>query len=191
MAFIEVSGPVAFHAVKDKIHPVALEMWGRFRTYAMYFMRYRDGQHTPGQIRAAQAQLLRYAVLAEKHLCGKLLTVLLHRAVVHVPEQALAIGPTAWYREEWLERGVRKTKSYTTNHSTRNPALHATNVCLLDMGLRVCKRDEPDIDSHITPDVKARGAGKLDQGDDVHGVCLLGPLAEGNKDEDGDEVRNH
>ena len=189
MAFIEVSGPVAFHAVKDKIHPLALEMWGRFRTYAMYFLRYREGQHSPPQVRAAQEQLLGYAVLVEKHLCGKLLTMLLHRAVVHVPEQALAIGPTAWYREEWLERGVRKAKSYTTNHSTRNPALHATNVCLVDMGLQLCKLRQPDIDAHITPDVQARGDGKLDDGDDVHGVCLLGPLVAGDKGGEGDEVR--
>lgn len=77
-----------FWYIRDdpSMHPLILQMWCHFRAYALYFMQYRAGQHTAYQIRAAQAHLYRFAWLVEVHLHGKLLTLLLHRAVVHIPE---------------------------------------------------------------------------------------------------------
>jgi hypothetical protein len=189
MAFTEVSGPAAFHAVKDKVHPLILEMWGLYREYAMYFLRYRDGQHTSAQIGAAQDKLLQYAVLAEQNLRGKLLTVQLHHAVVHIPEQARAIGPTAWFKEDFLERSVRQGKAYITNHLSRNPAQDTANICLRDLGLELCKVEHPDIDAGIKRPVQARATCATDETDE-HGVSLLGALRDANERQDNDEVRS-
>lgn len=100
-AFIEVSGAVAFHAVREELHPQLLKMWGQYRTFAMYFMGYTAGQHTEAQIRAPQNTLFQAAKFAEDKLQGRLSTVLLHRALVHLPEQALQMWPTAWINESW------------------------------------------------------------------------------------------
>ena len=187
MAFIEVTGPIAFHHVRNKVHPGILQLWAHFRAYAMFFMRYRDGQHTEPQIRAAQNELFLLAKYAHQHFGGKLMTVLLHRAVVHIPEQALAIGPTAWYNEASGERDIRRTKSKITNHSTRRPAQHAANVCLADMCLELVKVEQPDIDAHMEKPTQQPAPGTRDDTDE-HGVCLQGPLREANTGEEGDEA---
>lgn len=190
MTFLEVSGPLAFHHVADEIHPLIMTMWEHMRTYSMYFLRYRPGQHTVPQIRAAQNELHQYAKLAEEHLGDHLQSVLLHRAVVHIPEQAIRFGPTAFKLEEWLERDVRRCKRAITNHSTRAPAKHATNVCLKEVGLEVCKADPAHfhIERHLKKADKEPAVGSQDETDE-HGVCLLGRLRKGTLGKAGDDVR--
>jgi hypothetical protein len=189
MSFIEISGAVAFHHFKDEIHPVILQMWEHFRTYALYFLQYRVGQHTERQIRAAQNHLFAYAELAEKHLEGKLLTLLLHRAVCHIPDEALHVIPTAFNKEDYGERDVRRTKGPNTGHGLRRPAQAAANRCCMDMSLELCRVEMPDIAAPIMPVKRRRAAKKTDRGD-AHGVQLLEGLSEANTGEDGDVVRH-
>jgi hypothetical protein len=188
MSFIEISGAVAFHNFKHEIHPVIIQMWGHFRTYALYFLQYRAGQHTETQIRAAQNELFAYAELVEKHLGGKLLTLLLHRAVCHIPDEALNVIPTAFNKEDYGERDVRRTKGPGTGHGLRRPAQAAANRCCLDMSLELCKVERPDVAAPIMSVRRTRAAHKTDNGD-AHGVQLLEGLSDANTGEDGDVVR--
>jgi hypothetical protein len=186
--FLDVVAPVLFAELQGEIHPVILTMWGHFRRAAQYFLRYSEGQHTESQVRAAQDDAFQYAKLVQQHLDGKLLTLLLHRFVVHLPDQVLALGPSAWWYELWLEREVRRTVQFTSGHASRNAAQYAANICLRHMGLQQCKVEYPDIDSAITiPDVEH----KEDSRDtmDKEGVCLVGPLRPASGRQDGDDVR--
>jgi hypothetical protein len=51
----------------------------------------------------------------------------------------------AFLRELFLERKVRRTKGSVTNHSSREPARHSANVCLLDMALALCQKEHADV----------------------------------------------
>lgn len=97
LSFLETAGALAFALFKAQIHPLIVRLWAHLRKYALHFLQYLPGQHTVTQIREAQNELYCFAVLAERHLQGQLLTLLLHRAVVHIPEQAIALGPTAFH----------------------------------------------------------------------------------------------
>lgn len=189
-AFLDIVGPALFSefGVDDGVPPLFLEMWGHYRLYALYFLRYRHGQHTEAQVREAQGHLFRYAQLAERHLGGKLLTLCLHRAVVHIPEQALQLGPSAWFDESWGERDIRRPKSFITNHSTRNPEKHAANVCLTELGLELCKLEMPEIAAPITLPGVEQAPGICDE-TAADGVCLIGRLKDANERKTGDQVR--
>lgn len=191
MAFLEVSGAVAFWWVRDEVHPVIMTMWQHLCTYTLYFLQYRAGQHTEAQIRTAQNHAFTFAELAQEHLKGKLLTLLLHRGVSHIPAQALELGPTAWYNEAWGERDVRRAKGKGTNHASRRPAQSAANRSLLELALELCKVEQPDIGAPMSKSERqdAAGHGTRDVAD-RHGVCLLEALKDGNQGVEGDEVCN-
>ena len=190
MSFLEVSGALVFHLFKDEMHPVILKMWQHMRTYALYFLQYRTGQHTVAQIRMAQQHMYLYAVLAETHLQGKLLTLLLHRAVVHIPEQALQIGPTAAYREDWGERGIRAAKGPTTGHAMRRPAQAAANKTLLTLSLGLAKMEDNDVDMPLRRR-PAQAGGQACKTDcmDEYGVQLHEGLKPAYTGHSGDVVR--
>jgi hypothetical protein len=153
----------------------------------MYFCRYRPGQHTEQQIRVAQNKLFKVAQFSEEHLAGRLSTLLMHRAVVHIPEQALVLGPTAFHNEAFGERCVRRAKGPVTNHATVNQAEYATGVCLTDMSLELCKVDFPDIEAPMLPN-GPRTSQRLDS-TDADGVCLIGSMQDADKQAAGDEVK--
>lgn len=161
-------------------------MWGQLRTYALFFLQYRAGQHTEQQIRAAQNQLFRYAQFAEQHLQGRLLTVLLHRAVVHIPEQVLNGIPGAYAREDWGERCIRRVKGGITGHASRKVAEAAAALCCTEMGLEICRREDPNIHAPIEAALQKAARGEQDVGD-MYGVCLH-TLRQGNTGMEGDEV---
>ena len=191
MSFLEVSGAVVFQMFKDEIHPVISKMWLHLRPYALYFLQYRTGQHTVSQIREAQLQLYKYAVLAETHLQGKLLTLLLHRAVVHIPEQALQIGPTAAYREDWGERAIRAAKGPTTGHAMRRPAQAAANKTLVTMSLGLAKMEDNQVDMPLRRDpVPVRSQERTTDRLDEYGVQLHEGLKPAYTGLDGDVVRD-
>lgn len=144
--WMEVVGAVAMWKFASRIHPGIIKMWGHLRKYAIYFLHYRPGQHTERQIRAAQQELFEYAVYAETHLGGKLLTVLLHRAVVHIPEQVLNGLPGASMREEWGEGCVRRVKRPVKGHAMAKIAQASANVVCDDMGLRLLRTTDPSIE---------------------------------------------
>lgn len=113
------------------------EMLGLLREGALYFLRYREGQHTLSQIDAAQDKLLRYAAMAEERFGGfRLMTPLLHTLVVHIPAQARALGPTAFCAEFWVERTMQEMKRVTKYRSTVYPELLAVNSWLIRAALR-------------------------------------------------------
>ena len=146
--FIEVTGSIAFWTVRHdpRMPPRLMEMWEHLRTYAMYFLFYRPGQHTVEQVREAQNHLYKYAVFAETQLGGRLCTVLLHRAVWHIPEQVLLAGPGGFMREDFGERSIRVTKHKITHAATRNAAQASARCCVLEMCMRRHKLKNPDID---------------------------------------------
>lgn len=165
--FIEVTGAIAFWTVREaaNMHPRIIEMWAHFRAFALYFLQYRPGQHTRNQIRAAQGRLFKFAAFAEEHLEGRLLTVLLHRAVVHIPEQVIDGLPGAYMREDWGERCVRRTKGRITGHATNRAAQASAATCLTEMGLRICKNQHPDIDAPLIAAQQKTVRHKEDAGD--------------------------
>jgi hypothetical protein len=186
--FLDVVAPVLFAELQGDVHPVILTMWGHFRRSAQYFLRYSEGQHTEPQVRAAQNEAFQYAKLVQQHLGGKLMTLLLHRFVVHLPEQVLALGPSAWWYELWLEREVRRTVQYIQGHSSRRAAQYAATVCLRHIGLGQCNVEHPGIASAVNiPDAQHK-PGSYDTLD-TYGVCLVGPLKPASRHTDGDDVR--
>lgn len=161
-------------------------MWQHLRTYALYFLHYRPGQHTEGQIRAAQQELFKFAEYAEKHLEGKLLTSLIHRAVVHIPAQVLATLPGAFLREDFGERLVRWTKKFIKGHSTVRAAQASAAVCLTQMGLRIVKSESPTVDAPLNLVRSHVNVRPQDKGDE-YGTSLH-YLVNANTGEDQDEV---
>lgn len=172
--------------VRHAVHPDILKMWGQLRTYALFFLQYRAGQHTEPQIRAAQNQLFRYAEFAERHLKGNLLTVLLHRAVVHIPDQVISGIPGAYSREDWGERCIRRVKGGITGHAARKVAEAAAALCCTEMGLEICRREEPELHAPIEAALPTTAMRDRDVGD-VYGVRLH-TLKPGYTGEEGDEV---
>lgn len=146
--FLEVTGAIVFWAVRDdpRLPPHMLQMWSHLRSYAMYFLYYRKGQHTTDQIRLAQSHLLKFAMFAETKLQGRLCSVLLHRASVHVPKQVGDTLPGAFMREDFGERSIRTTKHKITHAATKNAAKASADCCILEMCMRRQKRLHPDID---------------------------------------------
>ena len=149
-----------------------LRMWAHLRTFSLYFLQYLPGQHTVAQIRDAQNELFCFAVLAESHLQGQLLTLLLHRAVVHIPEQAINLGPTAFHSEVWGERAVRRTKGRITGHAMRGPDKASAALCLTEMGLRLNKCAFPYIDGPLDEAEELSTPNEVDKLD-VYGVQLM------------------
>lgn len=166
--FVEITGAAMFWYIRDDpgMHPLIVEMWSHFRCYALYFMQYRAGQHTTHQIRAAQAHLYRFAWLAEVHLQGKLLTLLLHRAVVHIPEQVMYGLPGAFLGEAWGERCVRRVKGRITGASTKETARASATVCLTEMALRELAVQNPGIAKGVIAATQKQSRQEADPGDE-------------------------
>ena len=122
-------------------------MWEHIRSFAMYFMYYSPGQHTYLQVREAQNHLFKFAEFAEEHLQDKMCTLLLHRALVHIPKMILRAGPGAFLREDFGERGIRETKHKITHHACSNMAQASAQCCVLEMCLRRHKRKYNDTDA--------------------------------------------
>lgn len=112
----------------------------------MYFLYYRQGQHSLAQIRHAQSHLVKFAIFAESQMKGRLCSLLLHRASVHIPKQVHDTLPGAYMREDFGERSIRTTKHKITHAATRDAARASADCCLLEMCLRRQKRMNPDID---------------------------------------------
>lgn len=146
-------------------------MWARLRTFALFFLQYRPGQHTVAQIRAVQNLLFQYAEFAEANLGGKLLTVLLHRAVVHLPEWVIDALPGAFVREDWGERDVRRCKAGITGHATKKVAEAAASLCCTEMGLANARVEHPELHEPIAELTDAHSVRLQDDGD-AYGVQL-------------------
>lgn len=142
---MEITGALIFYVFASDIHPWIKEMWGHLRTYTLYFLQYRAGQHTDDQITAAQNALVRYCQCAVRFKFTKLVTVLLHRACYHVPDQARCLLPTAYLREDWGERCIRRTKRFITGHATRNVASASAKCCLDEMALQASTTLQDDV----------------------------------------------
>lgn len=68
---IEISLAISFLVAREEIHPGILKMWGHLRKFALYFLHYRPGQHTPAQLRDAQRELFRFGEYAERILTAR------------------------------------------------------------------------------------------------------------------------
>lgn len=169
--FLELTGPLAFWSVQSELPPRMLEMWEHLHAYAMYFLYYTPGQHVKGQVKQAQNRLFYFAEFAEKHLKGRLCTLLLHRALVHIPAQVLDAWPGAFMREDFGERSIRSTKHKITHHATKNAAQASAQCCVLEMCLRWHKLQDPDIDAPRLKMVAAKKLPRADHGG-VDGVQL-------------------
>ena len=147
--FIEITGALAFWSIKDNAGtpPRMIEMWTHLRSYAMYFVFYQPGQHTTEQIRTAQNHIFKFAEFAEAKMGGRLCSLLLHRATMHLPEQVLTAGPSGYMREDFGERGVREGKERVTRHAAKDAAQASAACCMLDMSLRAHKRRWPEIEA--------------------------------------------
>lgn len=71
LAFVETFSPLIVHnlpwsAEDAEICTVFEEQWTHLRTACLYFLRYREGQHTDEQLQAAAEAALQYAISAEK-----------------------------------------------------------------------------------------------------------------------------
>ena len=187
--FLEVTGAIAFWTVRDDpdMPPRMIEMWTHIRTFAMYFMFYSPGQHTYLQVRNAQNHLFKFAEFAEEYLQGNLCTLLLHRALLHIPEMVIRAGPGAFLREDFGERGIRETKQKITHHACSNVAQASAQCCVLEMCLRRHKRKYPDIDAPKDKVKRAKRRRKTDTGG-ADGVQLH-ELKDSYTGEDDDEVR--
>lgn len=189
--FLEVTGALVFWVIKDdpRLPPHMLEMWTHLRSYAMYFLYYRKGQHTTSQARKAQNHLIAFARFAETKMQGRLCSVLLHRAAVHVPGQVLDALPGAFMREDFGERSIRTTKHKITHAATRNAAKASADCCLLEMCMRRLKRQHPDIDAPLQRFQGSKRARRTDAGG-VDGVQLH-QMRDAYSGEDNDEVPCH
>jgi len=184
--FLEISGAFALWRVQDDVHPAILQMWGWLRTYSLYFLQYRPGQHTIAQIRAAQNELFKFAEFAETHLDGKLATCLLHRAVVHIPEQAISGPPTAFLREEFGERCVRRTKGGITGHATNRVAEASASLLCTEMGLQIRRRERPEL-HHSIERAMPETSNRIEDEGDAYGTRLH-TLKSANTGVEGDQV---
>lgn len=186
--FMEVSGALAFWMVRDDIPCKGiLKMWGWLRSYAIFFLQYRPGQHTIAQIRAAQQQLYQYASYAQQHLGGRLMTVLLHRAVVHIPEQVIYGVPSAYMREDWGERCIRRVKGAVKGHAMNKVAAAAAARCCMDMQLADLRTRHPELHKPIEDALPQAATSSFDEGDDYG--CQLHALKDAYTGIEGDEVR--
>lgn len=161
-------------------------MWGHLRTYALYFLHYRPGQHTISQIRAAQREIFKFAEYSEQHLGGKLLTCLIHRCFAHIPQHVSETLPGAFLREDFGERLVRWTKKGVKGHATVRVAQASAAICVTQMGLRIVKNNNVDVDgplNRVRPQPQQR---PVDAGDD-YGTALH-YLSNAHTGEDADEV---
>lgn len=181
-------GAVGFVMLQDVIHKRILDMFGHLRKYTLYFLEYRQGQHTPRQIAAAQQEIAIVAKFAEDHLQGSMITMLMHRAVVHIPEQAMMCGPTAFLCEEFGERCIRRFCSHLAHHSTNDVAKSAAATALREMGLRKQKAEHEDIDAPLIRAKAVQPNAWSDKGD-AHGTQLQ-RLWKANTGLEGDEVRH-
>jgi hypothetical protein len=118
---------VSAFALHDVEMPEALErMWGHLRSSVLYFLRYRQGQHTQEHINRAQDELLQYGRLAQETWnMEELLTNNLHTCMLHVPEQVRLCGAAAFSAEWWLERLMQVFKRVTKYRCTRYPETSA------------------------------------------------------------------
>lgn len=69
LAFVETFSPLVVHALPwedDEIKAVFEHQWKHLRTSCLYFLRYREGQHTDEQLFVAADAALEYAASAEK-----------------------------------------------------------------------------------------------------------------------------
>lgn len=175
------------YLVQDSVHPGILYMWEHMRTFAIYFLQYRPGQHTEALINKAQTAAFKFAEYAEKHLQGKFMTTLVHRLFHHIPSQVRRGLPGAFVREDWGEHCVRKCKRLITSHATKMAARAATKICLTQMKLRSVKARHPDVDAPLgglTADKPVRAM--ADKGDMAG--CMLSHLKPADTGEDRDEV---
>ena len=177
MAEIMTFTPVVSPAVMCNVgipEPV-LRMWGWLREGTIYFLQFHRGQHTTAQIEAAQRSLLQYACEAQRAFKHKLCTLLLHRAVVHIPWQAQKMGCTAFAAEWWGERCVQDIKQDTVGHSTKDAPLSALNMQLQRQALATAECLRPQVLA-LGPE-RRQPVGSTD-GNGAVGVQLLGVLVE-------------
>lgn len=183
---MEVAGALAFYICRNDVHEGILQMWGWLRAYALFFLQYRPGQHTIPQIRAAQQQLYQYATYAQLHLEGRLCTVLLHRAVVHIPEQVINGVPSAFMREDWGERCIRRVKGAVKGHAMHRVAAAAANRCCMEIRLGQLKRANPELHQPIADAMQKPSGRSIDEGDDYG--SQLHVLKDAYTGVEGDEV---
>jgi hypothetical protein len=111
----------------------------------MYFLQFHHGWHSMGQNEAAQLSLLQYACEAQHAFQHRLCTLLLHRAVVHIPWQAKNMGCTAFAAELWGERCVQDIKQDTMGHATKDASLNAMNMQLQRQALATAECLGPQV----------------------------------------------
>jgi len=186
--FIEVTGALAFWSIKDdpRTPPRMIEMWSHLRSYAMYFLFYRPGQHTIQQIRAAQNHLFKFAEFAEKEMGGRLCSLMLHRGMHHLPAQVVDAGPSAYWREDFGERGIREGKQRVTRHAAKDAAQASAAGCMLDMCMRTHKRKWPEVEAPVLRTMSGKRH-RIADGGGADGVQLH-HLNEANKGIATDEV---
>lgn len=184
--FLEITGAITFWHFREEIHAGILKMWAHLRTYALYFLHYRPGQHTSEQVLAAQREIFQFAEYSEKHLGGKLLTCLTHRCFAHIPPHILATLPGAFLREDFGERLVRWTKRYIQGHATVRAPQASAAVCLTQMGLRILKNQNFNVDEPLNR-VRPPQARRPPDSGDVYGSALH-QMINAHTGEDRDEV---
>ena len=113
-----------------------LRLWTPLRAGAMYFLDYRQGQHQPHLIDAAQSKLCEYAYFAESLIPDtRLSTVQMHNCVVHLAEHVRLYGPSAFRTEFWVERMMQIMKRITKYRTMCSPELVAVATSLLKRAL--------------------------------------------------------
>lgn len=168
---MEIVGALMFYIFRHDIHPWIKQMWTHLRRYTLYFLQYRTGQHTRSQIRAAQNELVQYAECAARYKFGKLVTLLLHRAIYHIPAQVEMMLPGAYMREDWGERCVRRTKRYITGHATKHSARASAQCCSDEMTLRANEALEGEAEALVVTSQHVSRTSEQDDPDN-YGVQL-------------------
>ena len=132
--FLRVVSPIILH--NAGVNEDVLRLWEPLRKGAMYFLDYREGQHQPSLIDAAQNYLCQYAYLAERLIPDtRLSTVQLHCCVVHLAEHVRLYGPSAFRTEFWVERMMQTLKRITKYRTMNSPELVAVAAWLLKRAL--------------------------------------------------------
>jgi hypothetical protein len=125
--------------------------------------------------------------LVQGELKDQLLTLNLHRACCHLPDQCRQQGASGFLLECFVERRNHWHKKYTLYHATRAPALMAASVYQGLRSLELLAHQHPDWPAAAWP--RAKQSGYVRDACDSHGVCMLGPLRPANRKEADDEVR--
>lgn len=134
LVFTDTVSAYAMHGVG--IHEDIVEMWGCLRSFTIYVMRYMEGQHKEVHLKHAQRQLLRFAHLAQQHFGGHvLMTFQLHTCALHLIEEIMACGPSAFRAEWWVEVAMQLFKASAKYRALGHPETTATNHMLANHAL--------------------------------------------------------